>query len=740
MAGLRFTGVGVDAPPVLGDEVKAAYEPSPRRVPTETPITYPREWHSELRITKDAPLGPVFWRLTCSQGGTGARPFVVGELPEHIESQSNSTLARAERVELPVTINGQVAGERDLDYFVFAAREGEVVVCDVLAARIGSVLDPVVELRDAAGQRVQVDELRVGGDPVLAYRVRVGGDHTLLVSNLTFHGSPKHVYRIDVSTLPYIHSVFPTGGRAGETRAMQLFALSGTGKPRVLEETVTFPTTVPDDATFWYRGTEPGRRAFPLAVGDIVETVEDDDNDSPERAMALSLPVTVSGQFLDADDLDWFRFEAREGASYSITCAAHPPGGFAMPVLTLVDESGMELASARSVDRADGLCRVEWKAPRGVVVRMRVLDLRRGVRGGPDLIYRMSVRESAPDFRLRLDRDFAHVVRGTKAEATLTVERFCGFVGEIEIDCGALPEGVTLETKTIPAGSSSVKLQIGSEKTTRPTDALLRVVGRATIDGRTIERIARAEHWAVDPDGTSVGPPTVDNFHLTIRHEPVFRLFCEEAYQYAHRGTVFRYPMQLERVGGYGGDVVLQIGDRQNRDLDGIEMFEVTVPGPSTEFRMPIHLPETMHINVQSQSQLYVQGYTLFKDDWGQQQSQLVVSEKRNMLRTMPRVVKMICSTKAIAARPGELVGCELRLERTSNFTGVVSVELEAAKGVAIMADATIAAGEERAVIRVRMPTDAGRIPTRLRFRGTGELADGTPVIVRAAVSLVQAP
>ncbi len=741
-ARLRLTGVGVEAPQILGDEVSAVYEPSPRRVPTELPITWPREWGSELSIAQNASPGPVFWRLTCSQGGTGARPFVVGELPEHIELESNSRLDRAERVELPVTVNGQVAGERDLDYFVFTAREGDVVVCDVLAARIGSALDPVVEMLDAAGRRVEVEEIRVGGDPVLAHRVRGGGDHVLLVSNLTFHGSPKHVYRIDLSTLPYIHTAFPTGGRVGETRVVELLALSGGREPQVLEERVTFPATVPDDAIFWYRGKDPGRRAFPLAVGSFDEVVEDDDNDSPERAMALSLPVAVSGRFLDVNDLDWFRFEAREGAPYSITCAAHPPGGASMPVVMLVGRNGEVLAGARSVDRADGRCRIEWRAPLDGVVRVQVRDLGRGARGSADLVYRMRVRESAPDFRLRLDRDFAHVVRGGKAEATLTVDRLCGFSGAIELDCGTLPEGVALETTTIPASASSLKVVLATEKTARPTDVLLKVVGRAKIDGGTIERVARAEHRAVDADGTSVGTPTIDDFHLTVRHEPVFRLFCEEAYQYAHRGTVFRYPMQLERVGGYGGDIVLQIGDRQNRDLDGIEMFEVIVPSPASAALMPIHLPETMHINIQSQSQLYVQGFTLFEDEWGRRHSQLVVSEKRCMLRTMPRVVKMVAAVKEIIARPGEIVSCELRLERTSNFTGAMSVELEErGGGGSLVAGSSglsgFAAGKGRVLVQVRLPSARERAPSRLVFRGTGELADGTPVISRAAVTVV---
>ena len=54
-------------------------------------------------------------------------------------------------VTLPVTLNGQIHGERDEDYYRFTAKKDDVVVCDVLTARLGSRLDPIVELTDAAG-------------------------------------------------------------------------------------------------------------------------------------------------------------------------------------------------------------------------------------------------------------------------------------------------------------------------------------------------------------------------------------------------------------------------------------------------------------------------------------------------------------------------------------------------------------------------------------------------------------
>src|SRR5204863_5216595 len=144
---------------------KARYEPSLRRLPRDADgvganMAYPREFGSTLTIAADAELGVRFWRISGGWGGTRLRPFLVGDLPEFIETEPNSQPEQAERITLPVVVNGQIAGERDLDQFVFHAKAGDVVVFDVLAARINSPLEPVVEISDLKGRRLEVEEVR----------------------------------------------------------------------------------------------------------------------------------------------------------------------------------------------------------------------------------------------------------------------------------------------------------------------------------------------------------------------------------------------------------------------------------------------------------------------------------------------------------------------------------------------------------------------------------------------------
>ncbi|MCH7729490.1 MAG: PPC domain-containing protein, partial [Planctomycetes bacterium] len=192
-------GDGVKARRELSTRLSSTGEPSPRRAPTETPITYPKEWQSQVTIAADAPLGPAFWRVSCASGGTGSRPFIIGDLPEFIERESNSTLSRAEQIKLPITINGRIHGERDVDYFRFQLDAGQTVVVDVIAQRLGSRLDPIVELLDPNETAVNARLTHIGNDPQLQFTASAAGEFILRVANVTFHGSPAHVYRINLT-------------------------------------------------------------------------------------------------------------------------------------------------------------------------------------------------------------------------------------------------------------------------------------------------------------------------------------------------------------------------------------------------------------------------------------------------------------------------------------------------------------------------------------------------------------
>ena len=731
----RIWGEGLAAPPELGERATGKYAISPRRKPSEQPVTHPTEWKSNVTIAADASLRPGLWRLSCARGGTGGRPFIVGDLPEFIESEPNSEPETAEQVQLPVTINGQIAGECDLDYYRFRVNEDDVVKIDVVAARLGSALDPVVQIFDAAGHRIAAQELRVGADPVLAFRADVTGEYQLMISGVTLRGGPAFVYRVTLSTSPFLRFTFPAGGQAGTTATVNFFSPTGDGHFLARPQAVSFP---PTNGLFW---THPGGRenSVPLQAGDLPEAIETAHNDLRESATELRMPQVMNGQFETATDEDWYRLACRAGTTLSIQCRSQPGWSTAVPLVALVDAQGNVVSSVSGVQSVGGTSRMQWQPPSDGEWWLRVRDLQHGIRGGLDFIYQLTVQEAVPDFLLSTKVDVINVVQGARADVDVSIERLGGYAGPIELIADGLPEGVSLEGHQVAAGQTTAKLAFVATEEARSCDVTLRIKGTAEIAaGAIIEHPVRAMHLGHDLDGVGVESSDVDHLQLTIVHKPVFRLYCNEAYQYAHRGTVYPYQMEVERLNGFDQPIHLEVADRQIKDLDGIEIPETTIAPEQSQFMLPLYLPETMHINVQAHSNVYAQGYVAFMDKFGQKQTMLVVSTMRCMIRTLPTVVKLRIPERELVAGADNRIMCSLILDRTPNFTGPMQIHLcDPPPGISAEA-VTISAGETHANVAIQMdrpmPQDSS-VP--LRFRAVGLMDDDVQVVSEATVKLV---
>jgi hypothetical protein len=671
---LQLLGASVTGSRELGAESKARYEPSLRRVPRDADdvsarIAYPREFDAQIDIAPDAAAGVRFWRVWGGWGGTRLRPFLVGDLPEFIENEPNSTSDQAERVVLPVVVNGQIAGERDQDFFVFSAKAGEKVTCDVMASRIGSPLEPVIAITDGQGQRVEYDESHVGGDPVVSFRAREAGDYRLHIANLGYFGGPAYVYRITIATGEFTAFAFP-----------------------------------------------------PVKAGDIPEMVEAAGNHSPQAAMALTSPSVVHGRFLKTDEEDWFQFQATKDQALTIACRPFPNDSAAVPLLALVDANGAALAKAGNIENPEHGFTLEWKAPVDGAYRLRLRDLQYGSRGGPEFAYRLTIRPAQPDFALRLETDYVNVVQNGKTDLEVFVDRFGAFTGPIDLTLAGLPADVKVQPTRIAENQTRVKLTVSATDDTRPTDAAVRLMGKAVLADQTIERVAVVPSFGWD--NTAV--------HLTVQHKPVFKLSCHEAYQYAPRGSIHPYLMKIERLGGFDGPIVMQRCDRQVQDLDGADILETIIPPGAKEAMNLVYLPETMHTGVQHHCRPYAQAYATFTDKWGQQQTLLAVSTHRCMIRTTPPVAKLRAVTKEIDAQPGAIALCKMILDRAA-FTGPVELDLMETAGFKAE-KVTIEAGQTEAVLRVRMDANMPAADGTLTVRATGKLDTGDIVVTEAAI------
>ncbi|MCA9061439.1 MAG: pre-peptidase C-terminal domain-containing protein [Planctomycetaceae bacterium] len=112
-----------------------------------------------LTATADAEPGIHELRVATPAGSSNVTRFVVGMLPEVIETEPNNDDGTSMRISsLPVTVNGSLDRTEDRDCFRFSAKQGQVLVFDFCGQQMHPYIDGlrpgwlegVVIIRDAA--------------------------------------------------------------------------------------------------------------------------------------------------------------------------------------------------------------------------------------------------------------------------------------------------------------------------------------------------------------------------------------------------------------------------------------------------------------------------------------------------------------------------------------------------------------------------------------------------------------
>jgi hypothetical protein len=121
-------------------------------------------------------------------------PFQSSEIAEHIEAEPNDDAASAERITLPVVLNGCAQKAADVDTVVFTAGDGETFVFEAFGRRLTSPMTAVVSVHLSAG----IQLARKEGDGPLYFTAPSAGTYTLRISELfrETHAGDDYIYRV----------------------------------------------------------------------------------------------------------------------------------------------------------------------------------------------------------------------------------------------------------------------------------------------------------------------------------------------------------------------------------------------------------------------------------------------------------------------------------------------------------------------------------------------------------------
>ena len=236
---------------------------------------------------------------------------------------------------------------------------------------------------------------------------------------------------------PQLTSLFPCGGKAGESVAVKLSGTDLEGAalrfthPGITsqadakdpkKQVITIAKDVPSGRyDVRVAGTAGLSNPRVFQVGTLSEILENDKHGTRETAMEVALPCVINGTVGSQQD-DWYKFSAKKGRKIVLRCLAQELDSKMVPALALYDATGRELRRERHQPV------LEWQAKEDGLLFVQLNDYL--YKGGAEFFYRLEIQDSAPAPSL--------------AEGTLFWPLAKGARPEVEPNDAAHPQAITL--------------------------------------------------------------------------------------------------------------------------------------------------------------------------------------------------------------------------------------------------------------------------------------------------------
>ncbi|MCE9608378.1 MAG: PPC domain-containing protein [Planctomycetia bacterium] len=406
-------------------------------------------------VEATATPGTRWVRFINEEGVTAARPFVIGTRAEVSESEPNDELTQAVKLDAGskvvngVLVKGEKAG--DVDTFRLPLKKGMTLVAALEANRtLGAPIDAVLQIVSASGFVLAQNHDEFGLDPRIVFTAPQDADYFVRLfafvsvpnSSIRYAGDPAAVYRLTLTTGPYVDFAFPPVVRIGAASDVKLHGWNLGG-----EITFTVPPIKVTDSTIVAPPLpEPGRAEL-LAV-DVPLGVEQDSSGTTSP-QSITAPIVVAGRIDRPNDRDVYALKVVKGQSLHIRVMSQALGFPVDPLLRIESTDGTQLLRSDDNKRGESDVDALYYVPADGEIRLIVEDLFGA--GGERFVYLLDVRTVKPDFSLSLAAAELFAQVGTPLEIPIVVERSGEMTSDIEIRL----EGVPAEFGDVAAVSTA---------------------------------------------------------------------------------------------------------------------------------------------------------------------------------------------------------------------------------------------------------------------------------------------
>lgn len=490
----------------------------------------------QVTIPPDIATDRVWLRLYNADGASKVVPFLIGTLPEVNEAEPNNAPSAAQPLEESrVTVNGVLKENGDVDGFSVSLTAGQSLVADVDAHdALGSPMDAILQLLSPDGVVLAENHDDVGLDPRLAVTAPRDGVYTARLftfpaepdSTVSFRGNDSYVYRLTLTTGPYISHTIPSVVSLENPGEVEVFGWNIPPETRLPVAPLAEAVLVECGEVENYgdrrvlAGDRIGIVQHPEFAGSsrvrivphtVVDGVAAGTVDAP---MSLTIPTAVSGRFQAERQTDYYELPLTTNQPLIFTVESRGIELPVQPMVRLIDPMENEASEFDEPKPQDAV--ITHTTQHEGTYRLTVRDLFRQY--GERCVYRLTVRIAEPDFELNLDSDAIVVKPDEPAEVVVNVRRHntpAGNLGPITIEAIDLPPGVTAEPVVSEVeGDTSEKVTLRLTSTGEASSGPIRIIGRAN-EPVELERYARAKPqfgtslsvvWL-----TAIAPPAVEN-------------------------------------------------------------------------------------------------------------------------------------------------------------------------------------------------------------------------------------
>lgn len=187
---------------------------------------------------------PGLHLLAASNGKFASNPvpFALDTLPECLEQEPNDERSKAQKVKLPIIVNGRADRPGDWDVFEVEGKAGETVVVEVQARRLGSPFDSFVKVTGADGRIIALNDDHFDAasdlntdhaDSYLMAKLPADGKYFVHLGDTRRHAGREYAYRLRISNPQpdFALRVMPSrvGIRSNGSAAVTVYAIRKDG-------------------------------------------------------------------------------------------------------------------------------------------------------------------------------------------------------------------------------------------------------------------------------------------------------------------------------------------------------------------------------------------------------------------------------------------------------------------------------------------------------------------------------